>query len=199
MQLIPIYRSTIIEYLRLRYFDSASGLVYFYCKDRSLKQQILKTFMMVFVTQLTKIQPDCLGEIEAARCRNDRSLTELEYINLMKAILIKFRRLVVVVDALDESVEASKFSETFAEILRFDRNNTNVFILVTSREDVNSERLLGPLAVSRLSLTDRTKADIRTYVSAEVDWRIRSRTLKLRDHALQTEIVDSLVARADGL
>lgn len=199
MHLISIYRSTIIEYLRLRYSDSASGLVYFYCKDRSLKQQILKTFMMAFVTQLTKIQPDCVSEIEAARCRNDRNLTEQEYIKLMKAILIKFRRLVVVVDALDESTEASKFSKTFAEIMGFDQNKTNVFILVTSREDVNSERLLTPLAMSRLSLTGRTEADISTYVSAEVDRRIRSRTLKLRDHALQTEIVGSLVARADGL
>jgi hypothetical protein len=155
--------------------------------------------MMVFITQLTKMHPGCEREIQAARSRNDRSLTKEDYIDLMKAILTKFRRLIVVVDALDESVEATQFCEAFSELLSPAPSNTNVLILVTSREEINSERLLAPLATSKLSLADKTKADIRTFVSDEVDRRIRSRTLKLRNSALKTEIVRSLVDRADGL
>lgn len=155
--------------------------------------------MMVFITQLTKIQQDCLKEIEVARSRTDRSLTETDYINLMKAILVKFRRLLVVFDALDEAVEVKEFSETFAELLSPALTYTRVFVLVTSREDINIERLIAPLATSKLSLADRTQTDIRTYVSAEVDRRVRARTLKLRDPALANEIVSSLVDGAEGL
>jgi hypothetical protein len=155
--------------------------------------------MMVFVMQLTKIQPDCAREIEAARSRKDSSLTEPDYIELMKAILIKFRRLIIVVDAVDESMETREFSQAFAELLSPALSNTRVLILVTSREDINVERLIAPLTTSKLSLANRMNADIERYVSEEVDRRIRSRTLKLRDPALATEIARSLVDRADGL
>lgn len=74
-----------------------------------------------------------------------------------------------------------------------------MFILTTSREDVNVERLLAPLATCQLSLVNRMGGDIRTYVTAEVEERIRLRTMKLRDAALATEIVDCLVDRADGV
>ena len=197
--LISRYRSTIIEYLRSTYTESKNGLVYFFCKDRSPKLQILKTFMMVFITQLTKLIPDCRREIEAARNRKDRILTESDYLGLVKAILKYFRRVVIVVDALDESVEQKEFSNAFEELLSHALSNTTVLILVTSREEVNVERLVVPLATSKLSLEHRMRADIETYVTAEVDRRIRSCTLKLRDAGLRTKIIRSLVDRADGL
>jgi len=155
--------------------------------------------MMVFITQLTKIQPSCMRAVEAARHKSDRSLTDTDYVDLIKDMLVYFRRVILVIDALDESVEVNKFSQFFEELLNPALITTKVLLLVTSREDVNVERLIAPLVESRLSLADKTKADIRMYVAAEVERRIRSRTLKLRDPRLATDIIHSLVDCADGL
>jgi hypothetical protein len=133
--------------------------------------------MMVFITQLTKIQPSCMRAVEAARHRSDRSLTDTDYVDLIKDMLVYFRRVILVIDALDESVEVNKFSQFFEELLNPALITTKVLLLVTSREDVNVERLIAPL----------------------VERRIRSRTLKLRDPRLATDIIHSLVDCADGL
>ena len=154
---------------------------------------------MVFVMQLSRMQPECMREIEEARSRNDRSLTTADYVKLIKAMLAYFRRVVVVVDALDESVEATEISQAFEELLKPALIPTKILILVTSRPNINIERLVAPLATSKLSLSSRTRTDIRKYVTAEIDRRIGSRNLKLRDPGLATEIVHSLVDRPDGL
>ena len=173
--------------------------MYFFCKDRSLKQQTLKTFMMVFIMQLSQTKPECMKKIQEARSRNERSLTDADYIDLIKAMLAYFRKVIVVVDALDESVQAPEISEAFGKFRNPALITTEILIFVTSREEIKIERLIAPLVTNKLCLSSRTEADIRRYVAAEVDRRIDSRSLKLRDPGLATEIVRSLVDSTGGL
>jgi hypothetical protein len=160
---------------------------------------LLKNFLSILITQLIGIQPCCIKEVEAPRARNNRGLTEADYVKLFKAITSHFEQVVIVVDALDESVEIRKFARTFAELLAPSDYATRVLIFTTSREDVNIERLMAPLATCHLSLVGRMTQDIETYVAAEVKERVQSRTLKLRDAGLINDIIRSLVDQADGL
>ena len=160
---------------------------------------MLKNFLSILITQLIRIQPCCIEEVEASRARNNHGLTEADYVKLFKAITSYFEQVVIVVDALDESVEIKKFARTFAQLLAPSDNATRVLIFTTSREDVNIERLIAPLATYHLSLVGRMTQDIETYIATEVKERIQSRTLKLRDAGLIDNIVRLLVDQADGL
>lgn len=151
------------------------------------------------MTQLIKAQPICIKEVEVAKARNDRSLTEADYVKLAKTIMNYFRQVIVVVDALDECCEVRKFAQTFDELLASSQGGTRTFIFTTSRDDVNIERLITPLATSKLNLIDRMWLDIETYITAEVKERIRTRILKLRDAELADEIIRCLVDRAEGV
>jgi hypothetical protein len=173
--------------------------VYFFCEDRDHKKQLLKSFLSVLIAQLIKIQPRCLREVEAAKSRSDRGLTEAGYVKLAHAIKAYFKQVIVVVDALDESAEVRKFAHAFADLLMPSQSSTRTFIFTTSREDVNIERLIAPLATCQLSLINKMKHDIQTYIASEVKERIRLRILKLRDAELATEIIRCLVDCADGV
>jgi hypothetical protein len=173
--------------------------VYFFCEDRDHQKQLLKNFLSVLITQLIKAQPICIKEVEAAKARNNRSLTETDYVKLAKTIMNYFRQVIAVVDTLDESCEVRKFVQIFDEFLACSQGVTRTFIFATSRDDINIERLITPLATCKLSLINRMRHDIETYVAAEVTERIRTRILKLRDAGLATEIIHCLVDHADGV
>lgn len=112
---------------------------------------------------------------------------------------LHFGKVIVVLDALDESVEEEAFINGFKELLLSSQSDTTVQILVTSRNDLNIERLILPLVTWGLSLMDAMVQDIGTYITAEIDDRVRSRRLKLRDPSLAKQISETLVRQADGL
>lgn len=119
---------------------------------------------------------------------------------IIKVVLAHFKRVLIVVDALDESLEEEAFAQAFADLLQTAANSDVVVqVILTSREDINVERSIAAIATSRLSLVNQMEDDIRTYISFEVSERLRTRKMKLADAALAGEIVHSLVERAEGM
>jgi hypothetical protein len=152
------------------------------------------------LVQLLKTQQSCIGEIEAAHKVNKRKLTGERYMEITKAVLAHFKRVHIVVDALDESLEEEAFAQAFTDLLHTAANSDVVVqVVLTSREDLNVERSIAAIATSRLSLVNQMEDDIRTYISFEVNERLRTRKMKLADAALADEIVHSLVERAEGM
>lgn len=152
------------------------------------------------LVQLLRIRPSCIDEIKAAHTANKRKLTGERYLQIIKGVLVHFKRVLIVVDALDESLEEEAFAQAFADLLQTAANNGVVVqVILTSREDLNVERSIEAIATSRLSLANQMEGDIRTYISFEVRERLRVRKMKLADAALAGEIVHSLVERAEGM
>lgn len=179
------------------------GLVYFYCDHRNPKQQTLGYLLMTMVRQLVQQQVVCLKDIEilfdTKKQDVSRKLSTSEYLRLIKAMSLHFKQVIVVVDALDESTDEEAFVNAFEELLVTDQGGTTIQILVTSRNDLNIERLLVPLANSILSLMDAMVQDIGTYITAEIQDCVRSKRLKFRDPGLGKQISETLVRQADGL
>lgn len=113
--------------------------------------------------------------------------------------MANFEEVIIMIDALDEFAEVRKLVYAFDEFLSQKGNGTKTFIITTSRENVNIEKLIQRITTFRLSLADKIGQNITTYVSAQVEELIISRTLKLRDPDLAGEIVRSLVRQADGM
>jgi len=192
--------TTIIEHLQEILREPEIGLVYFYCDHRNHKKQLLSNFLSVVLVQMLKTQPSCIGEIEAAHTANKRKLTGERYMKIIKVVLAHFKRVLIVVDALDESLEEEAFAQAFADLLQTAADSDVVVqVILTSREDLNVERSIAAIATSRLSLVNQMEDDIRTYISFEVGERLRTRKMKLADAALAGEIVHSLVEHAGGM
>jgi hypothetical protein len=84
--------------------------------------------------------------------------------------------------------------------LKSNKPDTKPFkILITSRHSLKIERLLVPMAVSQLSLNERTGSDIIKFVTSEIESRVRSRKLKLGNQALASRIENALTGRNDTL
>ncbi|KAL8970187.1 MAG: hypothetical protein Q9183_001637 [Haloplaca sp. 2 TL-2023] len=104
----------------------------------------------------------------------------------------------LVIDGLDECDKSTR-----REILTFldrleDIGISTVKTLITCRQE---DQLLRSLSkVAKVQLTPSTlKNDIRLFVTAGVQLRIRSNDLTIRDPQLANEIIDELVNKADGM
>jgi hypothetical protein len=141
-----------------------------------------------------------VDKIQATYLLNKRKLTDGRRMEMIKAVLADFRRVLFVVDALDESVEEEAFAQAFSDLLQYDTDNDAVIqMILTSREDLNVERSIKAIATSRLSLSGQMEDDIRTYISSEVRARLQSKKLKLADPDLADRVVRSLVEHAEGM
>lgn len=156
--------------------------------------------MLVAVLQLLRQRHEGFEAVEMFAKDRTNSQTPLrtkESLNLFATLATKFSRITIVVDALDECEELEQFIEGLATIL--DTGGTTVIILVTSRNDFALEQLLSPLTTCRLSLEKNIGSDIARYVTDEVDSRISSRKLKIRNPQLKDDIVSALIGSANGM
>jgi DNA replicative helicase MCM subunit Mcm2 (Cdc46/Mcm family) len=119
-----------------------------------------------------------------------------ENINLIKQFCFRFDDVFMVVDALDECVDRKGFT---CGLRRFREENENIKLLLTSRYEVDLERLIAPVASHRLALKEYMKSDIKMYLNAEIETRLQQGTLKLRQKSLVSDIVTAIEGKADGM
>jgi len=98
------------------------------------------------------------------------------------------------VDALDECTNR----ETILEMLHSlnDFANDSIKTLFTGREEIDIQKALNDY--DRLSIAANTH-NIRLYVDLEISRRTKNRSPRVRDPALQGEIRERLVNKAEGM
>lgn len=198
-----ILSATLIEYMQQKCSDSEAAFAYFYCDHRNPKAQKLWNLLMTLAVQLARQNSDCLEDVNALFNAKSpdfhRKITVAEYVSLLRIMSLRFTQTFVVVDALDECLEEDVFVEGLRALISDGTDGTNVQIVVTSRNDLNIERLLLPLTTFNLPLRGSVEEDVRAFVCGEMQRRIHSRKLKLRDPGLANVILNTLVDRAEGL
>lgn len=123
-----------------------------------------------------------------------------EYINLLKWISLRWGRILVVINALDESAEPSNFIQKLHELtVSTAVVSTTIQVLVTSREDLSLEREFQPLCTSDISLMENMGTDISQYITSEVKFRMARGLLKLRNRSLADRIIPELEEQAEGM
>jgi len=119
-----------------------------------------------------------------------------EYISLIKQFCLQFEKVFIVLDALDECVDRSGF---FRGLLRLSEDSPTINLFLTSRYEVELERVINPVASHRLALKEHMRSDIRMYLYAQTTTRVRQGSLKLRQENLVANIIAALEAKADGM
>jgi hypothetical protein len=177
------------------------GLVYFFCDHRSDEKQTFDNFLITAVRQLIGQDLKSYDSIQAhVPSKNGKSHLQVpDYAAILRTLSVHFGSIYIIVDALDESTEEEVFIEGFRDILSAKPDTKPFKILITSRHSLRIERLFVPMAVSQLSLNGRTGSDIEKFVTSEIESRVRSRKLKLRNQTLAPRIENVLTGRKDTL
>jgi hypothetical protein len=102
----------------------------------------------------------------------------------------------MVVDALDECADRSAF---LGGLKSFLEEKGNIKLLLTSRQEVDLDRLIDPIASHRLPLKDYMGSDIKSYLSAELRSRIEGGALRLGRKSLVADIAAAIEKKADGM
>jgi hypothetical protein len=177
------------------------GLVYFFCDHRSDEKQTFDNFLITAVRQLAGQDLKSYDSTQAhVPSKKGKSHLQVpDYPAILRTLSIRFGSIYIIVNALDESTEEEVFIEGFRDILSAQPDTKPFKILIASRHSLKIERLLVPMAVSQLSLNERTGSDIVKFVTNEIESRVRSRKLKLRNQALASRIENALTGRNDTL
>lgn len=200
-----VLAAMIVEHLKAFHTSMDVGLSYFFCEHqlKNFDKQSLRTFFYTIIRQLLGQKASCMEDVETTykRLNSDSkasiSMTDLKLV--LKSISGRFKRVFIVLDALDECEEFEGFAEEFKDLLECDVQDTDVRIIVTSRCELAIKRAL-PYRW-HINLDDQRDLvdDIRNYITQQVESRIVSGNLKLRNQELKTEIISRLGDQAKSM
>jgi hypothetical protein len=127
----------------------------------------------------------------------DRNFNRTDYIPLLEYFMNHFEQVFILCDALDDSTEGDAIAAALTRLVSYGlRASVSVKVLFTSRFDVQLERRHVSITSNRIALAENMKPDIEQYVKMEVDMRVATGVLKLRDMALQPLIQKHVASRA---
>ncbi|KAI0437067.1 ankyrin repeat-containing domain protein [Xylaria telfairii] len=189
------------ECLNLSSMDSRKATTYFFCTYRNKATHSARNLMSSLVSQLARQNEEAFQILKAyhqelasqeplaAEPSIQKLLTVFETMSQM------FDQVFVVVDGLDEC-ETDEIVGSLSQ-LAIKKNSTSITTLLLSRDVVHIRDLLES-DFGHIEIAARTD-DIQRYVYSELERRIESKQLRLRNAELKAEIVDKLVHGAKGM
>jgi hypothetical protein len=192
-----INRSIAVKYLRETFgHDSKIGIAAIYCNYKDNKAQTLVNLLASLWKQLVNKGPvsnDAIILHEKHVNQGTRpSLIELS--KLLRSDVMRFSKIFVVVDALDECPEANGFRKSFIGDLRALHPKVN--LMVTSRFIDAIERDFEGTAQLEISAREE---DIRIYVNNRVSLSPRLSRHVSRDPNLGQKIISTVVGNAQKM
>ncbi|KAI9164157.1 Vegetative incompatibility protein [Paramyrothecium foliicola] len=201
-----VLSTTIIQDLQERMASLEAqtlGVAYFYIDHRDPSKRTFRSLIQAGLDQLMRQCDACTDDLRQLQLRKARAVNESpslqDYLMLFKAFTMHFKKVFLVVDALDESIEVEDFVNGLVEIITGPQSTTRAQILVTSRHQLALRRLIEPIATLQFCLTTNNGPDISRYIACEIRSRILAKKLQLRNPSLEGVIVDALVKGADGI
>ncbi|KAE8441531.1 hypothetical protein EG329_004877 [Mollisiaceae sp. DMI_Dod_QoI] len=166
--LINVKISTVIEQL-IRYTqqDSSVGLAYFYFDFHDTQRQDTSSLARCLISQLSSqlsVIPASLTELHEMRQSRQRTLDEDVFLSTLRSIILLFRDVYLIFDALDES---SNCDATLHFIRRLKSwRIPQLHILMTSRQLAHIEDSLLPIVSDRICLHNFSlNKDVRIYLA----------------------------------
>lgn len=105
----------------------------------------------------------------------------------------------ILIDGLDEydAAERRTLLDALSSLIT---TTSHLRIFIASRDSVSIDLRSRSLPMGHISLAcDRITSDIRTYVDASMQARVRNKELIFGDPHLMTEVNDTLTQHADGM
>ena len=185
-------------------------MAYFYFDFRDANKQGLRDLLTSLLTQLSACSGPCcdiLSDLYLAHDKGKNQPSDTSLAECLKKLVSLPNQppIYLVIDALDESPNASGISSPREMVLRLleelvDLSLQNLRICVTSRPEIDIRNVLEPLTSRRVSLHDQSgqKQDIEDYVRSVVysDSQQIMKRWRKEDKEL---VIKILSERADGM
>ena len=149
--------------------------------------------------------PSKLQEVYEQHYRNDSQPKYKELRDLFLAIMQQFGCVYFVVDALDECTPDEreglcKFLLSITEIASTSTSQETVKVFITSRKESDIERAFQQKGIPTIEIeATKVDTDIEVYVRAQIELRLNSGSLSIRDMTLKSKILSALTTKAGGM
>lgn len=165
--------------------------------------QTLQDCLHVFTKQLLDRSADCFNIAKQQYLERlpktqgqPASLSVEENIKLIKQCCLILGKVSAVVDALDECADREIF---LRGLLSLSEQNPKFKLFLTSRFEVDLERIISPKSSHHLALAEHMRSDIKVYLTQEITSRLAKGNLKLCQESLAQDIVAAIEYKADGM
>jgi hypothetical protein len=192
-----VFASLAVEHLTKTFRDENIAVIGIYCDYRELHQQSTSKYLASLLGQLLTQRNTLSEQVKIAFQTYSRKQvypTFPEYLDMVVGQMATFKKVYVIVDALDECTEANGVREELLEgIMQLPKF---VSVMITSRHIPRIE--IYSRDASQLTIRAH-KDDIQLHVRSRLGKeKIWGRRIRL-DSILQSKIADSVVERASGM
>lgn len=178
------------------------AVAFFYCDYKNTATQVPRNILGSLVCQLALQDEHSFEKLRAFHEKHnpaDRPCGEfsLERLrDLLVEMASSFDTAMIVVDALDECGIQNKLVARLLSSLNSSSEAGNIKTLFLSRDEEEIREVLEEY--DQVSIAARG-SDLRLFVGAEIELRIRNKDLRIKDESLKQEIMERLVEGADGM
>jgi hypothetical protein len=188
--------STVVDHLQKEFEHQDVGIVYLYCNYRRKLEQTLLSLLGGVAQQMAQQRPGISAELEALYHKHidKKSKPDLdEILAIIHSEAVRFSKVFVVVDALDECINSHDSRDILATSLRDLSLNANLNVLMTSRfipgttyafEDCHWLEIRAEME------------GVKTYVQGNIT---RMPKFVMRNMDLQDAIINAVVKAVDGM
>lgn len=178
------------------------AVAFFYCDYKNAATQEPRNILGSLVCQLALQDEHNFEKLRAFFEKHnpaDRPFVEFSLgslRDLLVEIALSFNATMIIVDALDECGTQSKYVTRLLSGLIGNNEAGNIKTLFLSRNEEDIREILEDY--DQVSIAARG-SDLRLFVGAEIELRIRNKDLRIKDESLKQDIMERLVEGADGM
>ncbi|KAL8686200.1 MAG: hypothetical protein Q9218_007275 [Villophora microphyllina] len=196
-----VLASVVIEEA-LRTSSSNHAVAFFYCDYKDPTTQTPRLILGSLLQQIAKQDKESFEKLQSfydlrnPECKNDFEYDPQQLCDLISDVTRGFDRTTVIVDGLDEcGVHSVEVTELLASLNSRDKKTT-IKTLFLSRDEIDIREYLQDYV--ELAIAAKS-SDLRLYVGAEIDIRMRKNKLRIKDQTLKGYIMEKLVEGAAGM
>ena len=195
-----VLASSVIEEA-LRTSNPSTAVAFFYCDYKDPATQDLSNILGSLAQQFAKQDEDSFTKLrDFYKAHNSEHQSNVKYdsdalLTLVKEVTTVFDNSMIIIDGLDEcGLNAHVVVDSLAALNDF--QDTTVKTIFLSRDEIEIRERLDNY--TKVSIAARS-SDLRLYVGAEVDSRMRKKRLRIKDQSLKEYIMERLVEGAEGM
>lgn len=178
------------------------AVAFFYCDYKNVATQDPRNILGSLACQLALQDEQGCVKLQAFYAKHnppDRPSTGFhhdELRDLLVEMASNFNEVMIIVDALDECGSQNKKITRLLSSLNGSNEICNIKTLFFSRDEQEIREVLEDY--NQVSIAAES-SDLRLFVGAEIELRIRNKDLRIKDKSLKEEIMKRLVEGAEGM
>ena len=195
-----VLASSVIEEA-IRISRSTDAVAFFYCDYKDVATQDLSNILGSLAQQFAKQDEESFAKLREFYTANnpdhrlDVTYDSRDLLNLLRVVTLVFDCAMIIVDGLDECGQNTPMVVDALTSLN-DCEDVTVKTIFLSRDEVEIRERLEKY--TKVSIAARS-SDLRLYVGAELDLRMREKRLRIKDQSLKGHILERLVEGAEGM